>query len=84
MFRLSRRVFIFLKVVHVHPPPDEGTLRMFSDLGMVTVVEGIETKEQYDMVVSMGTLWMQGYLFSPPLPEKEYLAYIDRESKDAE
>ena len=62
----------------------EGTLRMFSDLGLVTVVEGIETKEQYDMVVSMGTLWMQGYLFSPPLPEKEYLAYIDRESKDAE
>ena len=56
----------------------ESTLHMFSDLGMVTVVEGIETKEQFEMVVSLGTRWMQGFLFSMPVPEKEYLEYISR------
>lgn len=55
----------------------ESTIRMFKDLDMVCVVEGIETKEQYDMVTSLGGVWMQGYLFSPPLEENEYLDYIN-------
>ena len=59
----------------------ESTLHMFSDLGMVTVVEGIETKEQFEMVVSLGTRWMQGFLFSMPVPEKEYLEYISRNTE---
>ena len=54
----------------------EGTIRMFKDLDMVCVVEGIETREQFDMVTSLGGVWMQGFLFSPPLEEEEYLAYI--------
>lgn len=59
----------------------ESTIRLFKDLNMVCMVEGIETKEQFDMVTSLGGLWMQGYLFSPPLDEREYLEYIKQGSR---
>ena len=61
-----------------------STIRMFRDLGMVCVVEGIETREQYDMVTSLGGVWMQGFLFSPPLSDKEYLKYINETGKAVE
>lgn len=59
----------------------ENTIRMFSDLDMICVVEGIETEEQREMVTSLGGVWMQGFLFSPPLDEKEYLEYISGNSE---
>ena len=59
----------------------ESTIRMFKDLDMVCVVEGVETKEQYDMVTSIGGVWMQGFLFSQPLSEEDYLAYIRKNGK---
>ena len=59
----------------------ESTIRMFKDLDMVCVVEGVETKEQYDMVTSIGGVWMQGFLFSQPLSEDDYLAYIRKNGK---
>ena len=54
----------------------DGTIRLFMDLGISTVVEGIETKEQLDDVTSLGVGYIQGYLFSQPLEEDDYLAYI--------
>ena len=38
-------------------------------LGMSTTAEGIETEEQLDAVRREGCTEVQGYLFSPPLPE---------------
>lgn len=37
-------------------------------LGITTLVEGIETQEQYDMLRQLGTDKLQGYLFSRPCP----------------
>ena len=59
----------------------ETTISMFKSLDMVCVVEGIETKEQYEMVTSLGGVWMQGFLFSQPLSEEDYLAYIKKNGK---
>ena len=56
----------------------ENSIRMFRDLDMTCVVEGIETEEQLKVVTSLGSVWMQGYLFSPPLEEKAYLEFINR------
>ena len=42
-----------------------------SGLGMETTAEGVETKEQLDMIRSEGCSEMQGYLFSQPLPAQE-------------
>ncbi len=37
-------------------------------LGMVTLCEGVETKEQFDFLRSIGCQRAQGYYFSKPLP----------------
>ncbi len=37
-------------------------------LGSVVTAEGVETPEQYDLVVAEGCAEIQGYLISPPLP----------------
>ena len=52
-------------------------LQMIIDLsrrfGISTVVEGVETREQEALVRSMGCSLGQGYLYSRPLPAKEFM-----------
>jgi diguanylate cyclase (GGDEF)-like protein len=46
-----------------------GVARLSADLGMLVVVEGIETNEQLELVSADGTVSeAQGYLFSRPVP----------------
>lgn len=40
-------------------------------LGMVTLCEGVETREQFEFLASIGCDRAQGYLFGKPAPEKE-------------
>ncbi len=37
------------------------------------IAEGVETYEQADFMKSIGSNYVQGYLYSKPLPEKEFL-----------
>ncbi|MBR3548512.1 MAG: EAL domain-containing protein [Treponema sp.] len=41
-------------------------------LNIPTVTEGIETKEQLDMLIKMGGNIFQGYYFSKPIPPEEF------------
>ena len=41
------------------------------ELGMHTLAEGVETKEQYQFLRTIGCEKLQGYLFSKPLPLNE-------------
>ncbi len=41
------------------------------ELGMHTLAEGVETKEQFSFLRAIGCEKIQGYLFSKPLPLKE-------------
>ncbi len=46
-----------------------GVARLSADLGMLVVVEGIETNEQLELINADGTVTEgQGYLFSRPVP----------------
>ena len=45
--------------------------RLGSNLGMVTIAEGVETQEQLEIVRAEGCTHAQGYLFSPPRPVSE-------------
>lgn len=47
-------------------------VRMSSWLGIPAVVEGVETKEQRDFLVSIGCGYVQGYFFARPMPVKKY------------
>jgi diguanylate cyclase (GGDEF)-like protein len=52
--------------------------RLITELGMSVTMEGVETKEQLDLIVSEGTFdEAQGYLFSPAVRAQEILAFLD-------
>ncbi len=48
-------------------------VRMAKWLGMPVIAEGVETVTQADFLRSIGCNYIQGYLYSRPLPEKEYI-----------
>ena len=54
----------------------KSTIQMVKDLGMVTVCEGIETKEQADFLRSVGCSIAQGYYYSKPLDEEDFKAFL--------
>lgn len=44
------------------------------DLRKEVIVEGVETRQQYDYLVSQGADYLQGYYFSRPMPVDSFLA----------
>ena len=50
-------------------------------LHMTTVAEGVETEPQFETLEAMGCTEVQGYLFSPPRPMEQILAWMrDRDA----
>jgi len=50
----------------------ESVAAMSRRLGMSVLIEGVETKRQMRVIEALGTIAeVQGYLFSPPVPEAE-------------
>lgn len=54
----------------------ENTVRMLKDMNMEIVVEGVETKEMLDAFSKLKCDFIQGYFFSKPIPQKEFVAFI--------
>lgn len=57
----------------------DAAMHMIHGLKLQIVSEGIETKEQYEAMDELGIRYIQGYYFSKPLPEQEFLAFVIRE-----
>lgn len=56
----------------------EYVLQLAKQLDLSTVVEGIETQAQSEMVQTLGGDYGQGYLYSKPIPAEEFTAqYTD-------
>jgi len=53
-----------------------GSIR---NLGYDVVQEGVETKEQLDKAILSGSGLIQGYYFSKPLPESDFIEYLKKE-----
>ena len=51
------------------------TVRMLKDMNFKVLIEGVETKEQLDKVVSLGVDYCQGYYFSRPVPGEKFVDY---------
>ncbi len=47
-------------------------IRMAKWLNMPVIAEGVETVEQADFLRSIGCNYIQGYLYSKPVPQEEY------------
>ena len=49
-------------------------ITLAGSLGLTVVAEGVETAEQAAFVLREGCRVGQGYYYSPPLPEEEFVA----------
>lgn len=56
----------------------ESTVAMIKKLNMHIVAEGVETIEQLESLLDMGCDYIQGYYFSKPVPEKEFIDLLKR------
>ena len=54
----------------------DAAMHMIQGMQLQIVSEGIETKEQYRVMEKLGISYIQGYYFSKPLPEREFLEFI--------
>ena len=50
-------------------------IRMAENLGLKTIAEGIETREQLQILKEMRCDYVQGFYFSPALPIQEFTDY---------
>lgn len=49
-----------------------AVINMAKTLGLPIIAEGVETREQADMLLGFGCNQMQGYYFSKPVPAADY------------
>lgn len=56
----------------------ENMVSMILQMGLKIVVEGVETKEQFDYLESLGVTYIQGYYFSKPIESEEYLRFLEK------
>ena len=52
-------------------------IRMFHDLDVQVIAEGIETEEQYQFLLENSCDYIQGFYFSKPLPEEDFVKLLD-------
>lgn len=52
----------------------ENSIQMIRRMRKKILVEGVETAEQMALLRELGVDYLQGYYFSKPVPEKEFLA----------
>ena len=51
---------------------------MAHEIGIKTVAEGVETEEQVSFLRQSGCDYIQGYYYSKPLPEEEYVEFLEK------
>lgn len=56
----------------------EAAIHMIHGMNLEIVSEGIETKEQYQTMEDLGISHIQGYYFSKPLPEDEFIRFLEK------
>lgn len=69
----------FVRDIETDPSDAEisaATLALAHNLGLKVVAEGVETDAQRDYLIRHRCDFMQGYLFSKPLPAEEALKFI--------
>lgn len=57
----------------------EQVVSMADKLRLGLLAEGVETKEQIDLLQSIGCDQVQGYYYAKPMPEEEFFALLTRQ-----
>ncbi len=58
-----------------------GMVDILHKMNMSVVAEGIETEEQLNVMTDMGVEYIQGYYFSRPIPEDEYIEFLKKNNR---
>ena len=61
-----------------------AAMQMIHGMKLKIVSEGIETKEQYLAMEELAIDYIQGYYFSKPLPEAEFLAFLKENKRQSD
>jgi len=54
----------------------KNTVMMFQGINKKLVVEGAETQNAVNMLKQLSCEYIQGYYYSKPLPEDEFISFI--------
>jgi EAL domain-containing protein (putative c-di-GMP-specific phosphodiesterase class I) len=76
VFKIDQQFIRALSTDPHAPAIVEMILAMAEALGLETVAEGVETREQADFLVRRACTIGQGYYYSPPLPSAEFDAFV--------
>lgn len=57
------------------------TINMLKKIEKSVLVEGIETEEQLNNFIALGVDYIQGYYFSKPLSEKDFILYLREKNR---
>lgn len=60
----------------------EYMINMCKELGVKTLMEGVETEGQFEFMKKIGCDYCQGFLFSKPLPKGSIIEYLYSDNKD--
>ena len=55
----------------------KNTIAMMKDIKKSVLAEGVETKEQLDLLREMGCDYIQGFYFSKPLPMDDFVSFLE-------
>ncbi|MDO4753956.1 MAG: EAL domain-containing protein [Bacillota bacterium] len=59
----------------------KNTVNMLKDIELELVVEGVETKHLLDQALAMDCDYIQGFYFSKPIPEHEFIDFLRKNNK---
>ena len=54
----------------------KAVIAMAHSMNIKLIAEGIETKDEFDTMKTLGVDYIQGFYFSRPLPEHEFLKFM--------
>jgi len=54
---------------------------MMKEMGLTVIAEGAETKEQINMLNELGIDFIQGYYYSKPLNQQEFMQFIQKKNR---
>ena len=87
---LSRIISLPLKIVKIDKSMTDTVMTskinsvlkysvlLLKEIGIDIVVEGVETEDVLNSFVQMGCDYIQGYYFSKPLPEADFVEFIKK------
>jgi diguanylate cyclase (GGDEF)-like protein/PAS domain S-box-containing protein len=59
----------------------KAIIAMGSNLQLNIIAEGVETREQQEFLISEGCEEVQGFLYSPPISDEEFIKFLEKQGK---